>query len=296
MISNKPLFSIIIPTYNSADKLNRALSSVSKQVFKDYEVIVCDDGSCDHTKEVVNAFYEKLNLKYIWQENWGGPARARNQGIKIAQGEYIAFLDADDWWYPDKLIKLKKYLGSADIIFHDLDIYTPKGKSLFKKVKGRRLSRPVFNDLLTKTNALINSSVVVKKDILDQVGGFSEGFLTCVEDFDLWLKLARVTEKFKYIPKPLGAYWIDAGNVSAPSAKIIERMVFVYDKYLPYLHKSERQEAAFTLSYLLGRINQRMGLFDEALKLFKASVKTRNLNFKVRSLCWIFLIKFFLKK
>lgn len=297
-MDKNPFFSIIIPTYNSADKLKRALDSVDKQSFRDFEVIISDDGSVDHTKQIIDAFSAKFNLKYIWEENWGGPARPRNNGIKIAQGEYIAFLDTDDWWYPDKLLEIKKTLNNSDIIFHDLDIYTPGGKKLFKKVKGRQLRQPVFTDLMTKTNALINSSVVVKKAIIDQAGGFAEGFLTCVEDFDLWLRIAQITEKFKYIPKSLGAYWIDSESVSAPSIRIIERMNFVYNKHLKYLNVPDRKEAALIRDYLLGRINQRMGLLHEALRLFRISAKTRNFNFKLRSLFWIIVIKFsiFLKK
>jgi len=290
-MDKSPFFSIIIPTYNSADKLKRALDSIDKQSFKDFEVIVSDDGSLDHTKQIIDGFFAKFHLEYIWGENWGGPARPRNKGIKIAQGEYIAFLDADDWWYPNKLLEIKERLDDSDIIFHDLDIYSPRGKKLFKKVRGRQLKQPVFIDLMTKTNALINSSVVVRKAIIDQVGGFAEGFLTCVEDFDLWLRIAQVTEKFKYIPKSLGAYWIDSESVSAPSVKIIERMNFVYDKHLNYLDDADRKEAVLTRDYLLGRVNHRMGLLDEALRLFSESSKTKNFNFKLRSLFWLIAIK-----
>lgn len=286
-----PLFSIIIPTYNSADKLKRALDSVNKQSFRDFEVIVCDDGSTDHTKQVVDSFRDKFNLRYLWEENWGGPARPRNNGLKVAQGHYIVFLDSDDWWYPNKLEVLRKHLyNGADIIYHDLDIFTPAGKKIFKKIKGRHLKNPVFVDLMKNGNALINSSVTVKKSIIDLVGGLTEGFLTCVEDFDLWLKISRVTENFFYIPKSLGAYWIGGCKVSTPSQKIIERMEFVYYKYLDFLKEDEKRESEMVMHYFLGRIRQQMGNFEEALKLFKISIKSKNLKFKSRSACWIILL------
>lgn len=292
-MAKKPLFSVVIPTYNCAEKLRRALKSIEEQSFKDFEVIVCDDGSCDHTKDVIDAFSDKFDIKYLWQEHWGGPARARNNGIRIARGDYIAFLDADDRWYPLKLEIVKRHLDNADILYHDLDIYTPAGKFFFKKVKGRHLKKPVFVDLLKNENALITSSVVVKKSILKQVGSFTEGFLNCVEDFDLWLKIARATEKFTYIPKSLGAYWIDCRNISEPSEKIIMRMNFVYNKYIFFLEKDAKIQAQMLHAYLIGRIKQRMGLVGEALKFFKMSVKSKNMKIRIRSIIWIIFLSVF---
>jgi len=290
-----PFFSIIIPTYNSADKLKNALDSVMQQTFKDFEVIVCDDGSTDHTREVVNGFSSRLNIKYLWGEHWGGPARPRNNGIKAAQGDYIAFLDADDQWYANKLEISKRFLSDADVVFHDFDIYTPRGRTRFKKIKGRYLRRPVFVDLMRNENALTNSGVVVRKSILEEVGGLNEGFLTCVEDFDLWLKISRVTEKFTYIPKTLGIYWLGSGKVSEPSERIAERTEFVYNKYFNFLKDEDRRQSEAVLCYLLGRIKRIMGLEKEALKFFKISVKSKNLKFKIRSIYWILLLNCFIK-
>jgi len=89
--SIKPMFSIIIPTYNRAERLKIALESIFNQTFQDFEVLVCDDGSTDHTKDVVQLFVDKLDLTYIWEENWGGPARPRNNGIKKEKANGCAF-------------------------------------------------------------------------------------------------------------------------------------------------------------------------------------------------------------
>ena len=98
----KPKVSVVIPTYNSSQFIVETLESVFAQTYKDYEIIVVDDGSTDNTKEVLQPYTSRI--KYIYKEN-GGPASARNVGIKSAQGEYIAFLDSDDRWLPEKLEK-----------------------------------------------------------------------------------------------------------------------------------------------------------------------------------------------
>ena len=144
-------------------------------------------------------------------------------------------------------------------------------------------------------NALTNSGVVVKRSILEQVGGLSEGFLTCVEDFDLWLKISRVTEKFTYIPNTLGAYWLGNGKVSEPSRIIADRTKFVYHKYFNFLKEDDRKQSEMVLCYLLGRIKRILGLWKEALEFFKVSVKSENMKFKLRSICWILLLNFFIK-
>ena len=98
------LVSVIIPTYNRAKLLKRAIESVLNQTFQDFELIVVDDGSTDDTKEIVKSFNNQ-KIIYIYQENFGGAALPKNVGIKMAQGKYIAILDSDDEWLPEKLQK-----------------------------------------------------------------------------------------------------------------------------------------------------------------------------------------------
>lgn len=287
MVNDEFFFSIIIPSYNQADKLKKALDSVSAQTYRNFEVIVCDS-STDHTKQIVDGFAKEFTLKYIWEEGRGGPAHARNTGLNVSKGEYIAFLDSDDWWYPDKLETVSRYTGKADIIFHDLDIFTSKGKRLFKKVRGRYLKSPVFIDLMKNENALITSSVVAKKDIIRKAGGFSEGDI--LEDFDLWLKISRITEKFFYIPKTLGGYLITECCRSEASEKMIKMIEAVYRKHLDFLTREDKEQAYTAINYILGRVRQKMGLLEAALESFKVSVKAKSKKFKLRSLFWIIFL------
>jgi len=284
-MTKAPLYSIIIPTYNRAEKLARAVRSVAQQEYGNYEVIVCDDGSTDHTKQIIDDFVDKINIKYIWQENWGGPARPRNNGIQVAAGEWICFLDSDDWWYPKKLKVVKDFLHESDLIYHDLDIYTQKGKKIFKKLRARRLKKPVFVDLMTSRTVLFNSSVVVKKSIINKVGKLKEDLsLVGVEDSDFWLRIARVTDKFVYIPESLGAYWAGGGNVTEISERQIGRISALYSKHMPFLSDADRMQAEMLISYAFGRIKQQLGCGDEAVQLFKKSLHSRNLVIKLKSI------------
>jgi glycosyltransferase involved in cell wall biosynthesis len=112
MTSRKPKISVIVPTYNRSELLPRAINSILNQTFKDFELIIVDDGSTDNTKKIIEKYSENdSRIKYIYQENSGGPPRPKNTGIKIAKGNYIAFLDSDDEWLPSKLEEqIKKYI------------------------------------------------------------------------------------------------------------------------------------------------------------------------------------------
>lgn len=285
-----PLFSIIIPTYNRAKKLDRALRSVTDQTYSDFEVIVSDDGSTDNTKTVVDSYSKIIDIKYIWGENWGGPAKPRNRALKIAKGRWICFLDSDDWWYPEKLREVFKNIHKGDVIYHDLDVYTSLEKNVWKRVRGRQMRRPIINDLMTRNNRIYNSSFSVKKKLLDMTGEISEDrSLIAAEDFDLWIRISKLTEKFSYISRKLGAYWYGVDNITEISEKQISLIKAVYGKHLPSLSDYVQKEALYFRDYSIGRIKQQLGLKKEALEFFKSSVKSKRLNLKMRSLFCIFL-------
>jgi glycosyltransferase involved in cell wall biosynthesis len=212
-----PVFSVVIPTYNRADKVCRAVKSVLNQSLADFEVLVMDDGSTDNTREVIKDLADP-RIKYEWAENFGGPAAPRNRGLRLAQGKYVAFLDSDDWWMPKKLEESLVILEQGfDLVYHDLFIVKKTNQKIFfQKTHSRRLNTPVFNDLLKHGNGLFNSSVVVKKEILIEIDGLSENQdLIATEDYDLWLRFAKVSDKFKMISKTLGYYWSGGENISS---------------------------------------------------------------------------------
>ncbi len=289
-LEDKPEISIIIPTYNHAHFLKRCLESVISQTFVNWEAIVVNNYSEDNTIELVNSFTDP-RVHLVNFRNNGIIAAARNEGMRQSCGNLIAFLDSDDWWYPNKLEIAAKYLNNTDIVYHALDIFTNKGKRLIKRIRSVHLKKPVFIDLMKHSNVLANSSVVIRKSIIDKVGGLTEDkrfFAT--EDFDLWLKISRITDRFLYIPKSLGAYWIGENNITEVSEKQIKRLKAIYDKYLNLLSDRDRESAVIKMSYLFGRYKHKIGSLDEAFQYYKISVKSKILEERLKSLILMVMI------
>ena len=231
--ASAPRVSVIVPTYNRARDVDRCLRSLVTQTLTDFEVIVCDDGSTDGTEQVVERYREHLNLTFHWSENFGGPARPRNIGLQLARGKYVAFLDSDDWWQPRKLERsLSRLESGADVVYHDLyRVQSTRRRRYWRRVRTRQLKSPVFSDLLHGGNTLPNSSVVARRELLLRVGGFSEDrTLIAWEDYDAWLRLARLTERFARLDEPLGYYWDGGSNISSPQRLIsnLERFRELY--------------------------------------------------------------------
>jgi len=286
-----PLVSIIIPTYNRAEDLKRALQSVFDQTFTNWEVVVVDNHSVDDTDSLVKSFNNQ-KIKLFKIHNRGIISASRNLGLKHALGEYIAFLDSDDWWLPKKLEESIKYMiQGADIVYHDLFYVTkPDQRFNWRRVRGRKLKSPVFYDLLESGNALPNSSVVVRKKLLNEIKGLSEDKdMVSSEDYDAWLRIARISEKFQKIPDVLGFYWAGGGNVTNPdrTLKYITALEKLYIDTTPDLGVKGR---IFWLNYAKGR-----ACF--CLKDFKNANKHLSLNHWTRvpfiinlKTCWMLLV------
>ena len=139
-----PLVSIIVPTYNREDDLRRALRSVFAQTFIDWEVLVVDNHSIDNTDSLIRSFNDP-RIKLFKIHNHGIIASSRNLGLKQASGQYIAFLDSDDWWLPKKLeVSVKRLTEGADIVYHDMYFVTNPNKNFYwRKTRGRNLKAPL---------------------------------------------------------------------------------------------------------------------------------------------------------
>ena len=216
------LVSVVIPTYNRVHDLRRAIESVQKQTYSHWEILVVDNFSIDGTEEMLSEKNDsRIALHKI--KNEGVIAASRNLGIKKASGKYIAFLDSDDWWEPNKLeISVAELNAGSDVVYHDLYLVKNLSRKYFlRKVSTRELHSPVFCDLLINGNALCNSSVVVKKNLLAEIGYLSEDpDLIAAEDYDTWLKLSKLTEKFCRLNHVLGYYWAGGGNTSNPASTL----------------------------------------------------------------------------
>ena len=185
-MAKKPLFSVIIPTYNRQDFLRISIDSVLEQTSNDYELLVIDDGSTDATKEFVNE-YQNSKLRYLYQRHQG-VSRARNEGLKNSSGEFIAFLDSDDRFRKDKLEITSSYIKKHPEykIFHTEEIWYRKGQLLPQKARHKKPTLSVFPDAL-KLCCISPSTAVIHKSIFQSLGHFDELLPVC-EDYDFWLR------------------------------------------------------------------------------------------------------------
>ena len=219
--------------------MHRSIGSLVVQTFKHFDVFVCDDGSTDETRSVVESYQNQLNINWLYCENFGGPARPRNIGIKASKSKYIAFLDADDWWSPEKLeISVDCLNKGYDFVYHDLKVLPDNSRSIkVSYIKTRDLKKPVFNDLLYNGNGIANSSVVTKRSYLLKINGFSENInLIATEDYDAWLRLSKLNIKFFRIKVSLGYYSLGDDNISSANKTIIfiNSLISIYCKCSKY--------------------------------------------------------------
>ncbi|MEE4265060.1 MAG: glycosyltransferase [Desulfobacteraceae bacterium] len=185
--SKKPLVSVIIPTYNRAWVLKEAIDSVLAQDFRDFELIVVDDGSTDNTGQILDAYHQDLMV--IRQPNKGVSA-ARNRGIAAAGGGLIAFLDSDDLWLPRKLSSQIDFFNSnpAAVINQTEEIWIRNGVRVNPRTRHHKLSGMIFEPSLAL--CLVSpSAVMMKRSLFDEVGLFDEDLPAC-EDYDLWLRIS----------------------------------------------------------------------------------------------------------
>ncbi len=265
-----PKISVIIPTYNCAEYLPGAIDSVLNQSFRDFEIIIVDDGSIDNTKSVVANYIHSHpdKIKYFYQSN-SGVAATRNMGIRESKGDYIAFLDSDDIWLPNKLeLQTKALDANPDIalVYSDTEMfdgnitirkslcrsnYHPKNSFRWKIFQapfddGTIIKGNIFQDLLSG-NLIAVSSVMVRKECLDSVRNFDSNFKT-VEDFELWLRISerypvifinKLTTKYRYRENSVsGDIFLRPFNYSEGNAKVYEKLIKRSPHYYGQLKKT----------------------------------------------------------
>lgn len=208
-------YSIIVPLYNKAQYIEHTLHSIANQTYQDYELIVIDDGSTDGSYEIAESMINNRinNGRIIRQEN-SGVSVTRNHGVSISRGDYVTFLDADDWWEPTFLEEMTNLISE----FPDAGLY---GTSYYLIKNGRKRVAPIglskgfkkgyINYCKIYSQSLCmpitSSSVAIKREIFNETEGFREG-ITLGEDFDLWIRLA-LKHPTVLINKPLSNYFQD---------------------------------------------------------------------------------------
>ncbi len=231
-----PLVSIVIPTYNRAHDLVVALESVVCQTYPHWEALVVDNHSVDNTAAVVQQFNDP-RIKYLTVHNNGVIAVSRNLGIQYASGEFVAFLDSDDFWRENKLAVSVDWLNQGfDVLYHDMNlVYQDRSYLRQKRFVTRQVGSPVYADLLMHGNVIATSGVLVRTSLLRMVGGFSEDAdLIAGEDYELWLRLGGVTERFKRLDTALGSLGRGSDNQFS-SRRLITILSYVEEHHLSRL-------------------------------------------------------------
>lgn len=223
-----PEVTVIIPNHNRSELLQKAIQSALNQTVPLLEVLVCDDGSSDDSREIVNSIGDS-RVRWIEGPRGGRPAIPRNRGIRESRGKWLAFLDNDDEWLPDKLekqLRMANLLGCRAVCCNATRLIPGKGAA------GNYLDLPkkriVLDDLL-HVNQIICSSAMVEKSVFTKVAGFPEAErLKALEDYSLWLRVATVTD-FAFVPEPLVIYRDCAGESvrrESVSVQLQRRAVF----------------------------------------------------------------------
>ncbi len=180
----QPLVSIIITTHNRRSFLAEALPSVLAQDYPNKEVIVVDDGSTDDSQTVAHG----LPVRYEWKEN-GGVSSARNRGIALAAGDYLAFLDVDDLWARKKLSTQMEWMQAREYsVSYTDEVWVRNGRHLNQKKRHRKYSGLIY-DYCLPLCIISPSSAVIRRDVVETVGLFDESLPVC-EDYDMWLRIS----------------------------------------------------------------------------------------------------------
>ena len=233
MINKNPLISIIIPAYNSARYIAATIESAIEQTYKNWEMIIVDDGSIDRTENIIESFKDP-RIKYSKIPHGGCPAAVRNFGINRSEGEYIAFLDSDDIWHKQKLEKQLPHFQATEIIgVASNAVLVPETPYYRQRNWGKSKSGYVdyhYKDLLNY-NPIITSSLIVRRETLERAGLFDENRDFCfIEDWELWLRMARYGS-FRVLEEPLLSYRVSrkrgeqSATISKNCLKILEKQV-----------------------------------------------------------------------
>ena len=225
------MFSIIIPCFNAQESIEKTLLCVLHQTYKEYELIIVDDGSSDKTREIIEQLLQDKNVRYtyIYQDN-SGPSAARNKGIEKATGKYIAFLDADDVWHPQKLelvLNLLENNKEIDLLGHSYTL----NENFSEKYTNKTPRKISFFQLLMR-NFAVTPSIVVRKEALEL---FDEK-MKFAEDHELWLRIAS-KKNIYFLDLPLvllGRKPLSSGGLSAQKWNMRKGEIQMYINTLKY--------------------------------------------------------------
>ncbi len=274
-----PTVSVILPTYNRAHLVGRAIQSVLRQTWENLELIIVDDGSTDDTGEVVRDFKDE-RLRYLGYGHNTGAAAARNRGIRASRGRYVAFQDSDDEWMPRKLERQVKAFAEASpatgVVY--TGFWRSRGnRKRYHPSTLRHLAGMIPSDFrrlqgnihcaLQRGNWVTMQAAMVRRECFDQVGGLDER-LSRFQDWELWLRISKCYE-FRYIHAPLVVVHSTLQSLSKSESACVESLARIVEKH--YHGPEESIELLAHYCFAMGDIRSRQGKMREGQGyLFKA--------------------------
>ena len=275
-----PKVSVSIPTYNRAEFLRSAVISVLNQTFQNFEIIVIDDASKDHTQEVVKSLNDK-RIRHIRHEENKGVSAARNTGVANSNGEYVAFLDDDDEWLPEKLQKQLDLLEACPpivgVVYTGIFVVEESSRKIlaryFPKSRGN-----VFEEVLTQNYIAQTSTLLLRKECFERVGLFDEN-IDFGEDYDMWLRISKEFQ-FEYVNELLvkhliHGYW---PSLSRNYEAVISSINILLKKHAYLLasnnkgHSSRYRELG-EIYCCIGDIRKGREAFAQAIKLYPFEIR-----------------------
>jgi len=278
--------SVIIPTYNRAHLVGRAIQSVLNQTYQDFELIIVDDGSTDNTEEVIRKFQEHdKKIKYIKHDKNKGSSAARNTGIKASRGEYIAFQDSDDEWFPEKLKKQMEFFKNmpveVGIVYSDMWRITGNIKRYFYSPKIMPKHKIIYERALDYgvSNIGIQTSLI-KKEVFDKAGMFDEKFSRFI-DLEFFIRLSKYYYFF-HIEEPLVNYFDADKGISSNTKALITARKLILEKYFADIKKDKKILANHYLGIgtslcVNGEIEEGESYFIKAFKIYSNIKKDKKL-------------------
>lgn len=273
-----PVVSVVIPTYNRADLVQGAIRSVLAQTFADFELIVVDSGSTDGTAEVLGSFAdERLRCERLALNRGASPAR--NRGLEVAGGEFIAFLDDDDEWLPQKLERqlsvMRRSSPEVGAVYTGYDKIDRSSGKLMARIRPERKGW-LFDDLCVENRVGTASTVLLRRECIARVGQFDEE-IVFGEEYDLWIRIAKHFQ-FECIRDPLVRYFVHARNATSNYPAVIRGLEAQNRKYGAWFGSnrkaySERHLALGILYCYIGNVKKGREAFAKAIKLYPLDLR-----------------------
>ena len=288
-----PIFSVIIPIYNSSHTIGKTIISVFRQTYRNYEIIIIDDGSTDNTQNILKKIEDK-RIRVFKIKRSGGPAKPRNYGINKSKSNWICFLDSDDLWEKNKLSIISKKIKKKnfDILCHN-EYLSSLNKINISKYGP--FKKNFYKNLLINGNTLSTSAVTVSKKFLKKNKlkfNESKKFVS-VEDYDLWMLIAKKKANFLFIDDVLGTYIIHDKGISQNNKKHLNNLKNLLKNHVYHVQNFESNKKSLWI-YFEKKIHL-LSLFDN----FKKNKFITKTILSILNLCLlnpIFLMNFLIRK